>query len=749
MKKNFIYLMLFVFGVLGLVSCAEDMEYNNNGTVPVKELLVPAADAEMVLINNEEATTLFEWTVGDAVTTQKYYVVFYNAATGGKELFRIDNGQSTSEALISHDILSDVASRAGIAPDTAGDLYWNVIAYNGNNEAQPTTARNRLTVVRYGGIEDAPSNLYMGGIADLAEDAAVRTMAANGEVFDIYARFTSEDNLYITNRGDGTVARRFYIAEQDGATVLVEGEGESVKLDGVYHIQVDLGSARVKLEKIEGVALHWCWTPNYEQTAFEYQGLGTFKLANYTIPTGDSRYRFRALVNGVEYIWGAPASNDAEPTTLDGNYFDLVFTALGTNDQWGYKYKFMGVTRGQTCDVYIHLGARNYHVLDFGNIVPNPATAIETPAALAASTVDNPLDLNTVTEPFTFSWTVEEGEYKIAPKYRVIFSHDGVAVETIESEATSIVLEPGRIDNILDKIGIAAGESATLTWKVEAYILNNTAAQTCDEGVFTAKRMSLPTALYLTGAATEFGEDLAAAQAMNIVGKEGSGQFIIYTKLTAGAYRFATSNGADAKFYVLNGGKLIPGEGTIQNDTEAVYRITANVAAKSLTLEAITNVQLRNEGNGNWTTDFQYIGGGVWSAIDPASHISRIGWWGDRYYFAAFAADVEELWGYSRSNNDAPEVFHTEAVDPTAEDCPPQYIYIQKRGTIPRWDYTFKDGRGQSGFEHTIQEMYLHMNGNEKHNHPFYSFRAVWGSGYSGDRNAVHQTEFTYIANEL
>ena len=81
MKKNLLYLMLFVFGVMGMVSCAEDMEYNNNGTVPVKQLLVPAADAEMVLINNEEATTLFEWTVGDAVTTQKYYVVFYNAAT--------------------------------------------------------------------------------------------------------------------------------------------------------------------------------------------------------------------------------------------------------------------------------------------------------------------------------------------------------------------------------------------------------------------------------------------------------------------------------------------------------------------------------------------------------------------------------------------------------------------------------------------------------------------------------------------
>lgn len=742
--------MLFVFGVMGMVSCAEDMEYNNNSTVPVQELLVPAADAEMVLINNEEATTLFEWSIGEVVTTQKYYVVFYDQPTGGRELLRVDNATSSCEALISHDILSDVASRAGIAPSTKGDVYWNVIAYNGNNEAEPKIGCNTLSVIRYGGIEDAPSNLYMGGIADVEEGTAVRPMVANGEIFDIYTRVTPEDSIYITNRGDGTMARRFYIAQdENGATTIVEGDGESVALDGIYHIQVDLGSARVWLEKIEGVALHWCWTPNYEENAFEYQGLGTFKLANYTIPTGDNRYRFRALVNGVEYIWGAPASNDAEPTTLDGNYFDLVFTETGTNDQWGYKFKFMGVTRGQTCDIYIHLGARDYHVLDFGNIMPNPATAIETPAVLASSTVDNPTDLNAVAEPLTFSWTVEEGEYKIAPKYRVIFSYEGTAVETIESNTTSLTIEAGRIDNILDKVGIAAGEKATLTWKVEAYILNNTAVQTCEEGVFTASRMSLPSTLYITGEATEFGTDLAAAQAMNVVGKEGSGQFVIYTKLTAGSYRFATSTGDDAKFYALDGGKFVMSGNMMQNDSEAVYRITANVAAKSITMEAITNVQLKNEGNGNWTTNFEYVGNGVWSAIDPASHISRIGWWGDRYYFAAFAADVEELWGYSRSNNDAPEVFHTAATDPTAEDCPPQYIYIQKRGTISRWDYTFKDGRGQSGFEHTIQEMYLHMNGNEKHNHPFYSFRAVWGSGYSGDRNAVHQTEFTYIANEL
>lgn len=741
--------MLFVLGVMGMVSCAEDMEYNNNGTVPVQQLLVPAADAEMVLINNAEATTLFEWTVGDAVTTQKYYVVFYDQPTGGNEIYRIDNATSSSEALISHDLLTDVASRAGIAPSTKGDVYWNVIAYNGNNEAEPTTSRNRLSLVRYGGIEDAPSNLYMGGIADVEEGSVVRTMAANGEVFDIYTRVTPEDSIYITNRGDGTVARRFYIAEQDGATVLGEGDGESMVLDGVYHIQVDLGSARVKLEKIEGVALHWCWTPNYEENAFEYIGLGSFKLADYTIPTGDNRYRFRALVNGVEYIWGSTSGNDSEPTTLDGNYFDLVFTEKGSNDQWGYKFKFMDVTRGQTCDVYIHLGTRNYHVFDFGNIMPNPATAIETPALLAASTVDNPLDLNSVSEPLTFSWTVEAGEYKIAPKYRVIFSYEGTAVDTIETEQTSLSIEAGRIDNILDKIGIAAGEKATLTWKVEAYILNNVAPQTCEPGVFTASRMSLPSSLYITGVATEFGEDLASAQAMNVVGKEGSGQFILYTKLAAGTYHFATSNGADAKFYALDGGKLVMSGNMIQNDTEAVYRITANVAAKSLTLEPITKVQLRNEGNGNWTTDFEYVGGGVWSAVNPSAHLSRIGWWGDRYYFGAFAGDQEELWGYSRSNNDGPEVFHTAAVDPTAEDCPPQYIYIQKRGTISRWDYTFKDGRGQSGFEHTVQEMYLHMNGNDNHNHPFYSFRAVWGEGYSGDRNAVHQTEFVYIANEL
>ena len=746
MKNTIKYLMLAFFGMLGLASCVKEMEYTNDGTVPVQELLVPAADAEMVLINSADATSLFEWTLGTTKTTQKYYVVFYDKADGGKELYRFNNNKPSCEALISHDLLSSVAAKAGIAPSQKGDIWWNVISYNGNNEQKSDVASNKLTVVRYDGIDDVPSSLYMGGISDVAEGMTVRQMAANGNVFDIYARLSANDKYYFTNRGDGNVARRFYIAEGENGATLLEGDAESVSLDGVYHIQLDLGRSAAKMEKIEGVALHWCWTPDYNANALQYDGLGVWSLKNYTIPTGDNRYRFRALVDGVEYIWGAPASNDAEPSTLDGSYFDIVFTEKGNISQWDYKFKFMGVTKGQSCDVYLKLGERNHHVLDFGNITPNPVTAVSTPAAIASSSEGSPVDLSSINGELRFSWTVEPGDYKISPKYRVIFSHNGAAVETIETENTFITIEAGHLDNMLDKVGIAAGKSATLSWKVEAYILNNTAAQTCDAESFTVSRISLPTALYLTGAATEFGTNLANAGKMNIVGKEGSGQFTLYSKINAGQYRFATSKGSDARYYVLDGGKLVSGNGNITNSKEAVYRITVNIATKELKLEEITDIQIRNEGNGGWTYKFTYTGNGIWES--KSMGMNRIGWWGERYYFSAFADGVEELWGYSRQNNDQPEVFHTDAADPTHEDDPPQYIYIQKRGNISRWDYTFKDGRG-GGLEHNFNEVYLHLNGNAEHNHPFYKIRCTWGEYYPGDRNTPLETEFVYIANQL
>lgn len=249
--------------------------------------------------------------------------------------------------------------------------------------------------------------------------------------------------------------------------------------------------------------------------------------------------------------------------------------------------------------------------------------------------------------------------------------------------------------------------------------------------------------LFIYGAASEYGENIEGAREFLVIGEK---QYQLYTKLTAGEYSLVSSNKDDAITYVLNEGQLVEGEGTLLNETEAVYRITADLVAKTITFEAITGIQLKHGGNGDWTRDFTYAGDGVWESKNIG--LGRIGWWGERYYFAAFANEKEEIWGYHRSNNDGPEIYHYQAEDSTNNNLPPQYIYIRDRGAISSWDYTFKDGR-EGKMEHNLEEVYLHMNGNERHNHPYYQIRCTWGEFYGGDKSQTINTDFVYIGQTL
>ena len=251
--------------------------------------------------------------------------------------------------------------------------------------------------------------------------------------------------------------------------------------------------------------------------------------------------------------------------------------------------------------------------------------------------------------------------------------------------------------------------------------------------------------LFIYGAASEFGEAISGAREFRVIGEK---QYQLYTKLTAGEYSLVSSNKEDATSYILSEGLLVEGEGTLQNATEAVYRITVDLVAKSITMEAITGVKMHGCDDGNWTNEnYTYAGDGVWEC-KGITNLGRIAWHGKRYRFAAMANDVEEVWGYYRSNNDGPEVYHYTAEDSTNNNLPPQYIYTRTRGDIDNWSYSFKDGRGGS-MEHNLEEIYLHMNGNERHNHPYYQIRCTWGEYYGGDKNQTISTDFVYIGQTL
>lgn len=742
---------LLVFGACAISSCVDDMEYDNDGTIAVKELLAPSAGAQLWLVNDPEATTFFEWAVPTSQTTQQYQIVFYDEPTGGRELMRIANNSTYCSAIVSHDNLMLIASKAGIKPSGSGAIYWNVLACNGNRETPSAAQRSSLTVTRYDAIEDIPDNLYLGGVADLAGDALRRFATTDDGVFEIFARVEAGEQLFFTNRGDGTTARRFYLSDDEGKLLIGEGEEASAEMDGIYRLVLDFNTSRAVAEKIEDVAYFYCWTGDNDRKPMEYMGQGVWELTGYTIPTGDSRYRFRAMMNGVEYIWGASASQDAAPSSLEGNYYDVIFTERGNKDQWGYKYKFMDMTRGLTATLRLHMtGERNYHQLDFGNVTPLGVSTIVTPAPLLGSTAENPVDLADLGNAApVFSWTVPDATYGIAPKYRVVFYLDGREIRRIDAgTATSLEVTAGDLDAMLSDAGIAAKATATLTWGVETYILDQTAPMAIEPGVFSLVRLRLPEKLFILGDATEFGASVAGARQMTEIGNPGGGSFQLYTQLKSGTYNFVSDVTGKYNTYTLTDGKLVEGTEGIRAEA-GIYRITVAIATKSLTLEKIGDVQLRNEGNGDWTQTLSYAGDGSW--VTPSSmNITRIGNNGERYYFSAIIDTGEEIWGYSRSNNDGPEVYHWQDKDSSNGDVPPQRIFVRKRDNISRWDYTFKDGRG-AGFstEHNFRKAQLFMNGDEQDKNPHYHVTGVWGEFYSGDRNDVIDTHYVYIANTL
>jgi hypothetical protein len=261
--------------------------------------------------------------------------------------------------------------------------------------------------------------------------------------------------------------------------------------------------------------------------------------------------------------------------------------------------------------------------------------------------------------------------------------------------------------------------------------------------------------LFIYGEASEYGADITGAREFRHI---SDNTYQLYTKLTAGTFNLTSSTHGDIYYYkgddssdTPNTYTLTQGNGyfagtPLENTTEAVYRITVDLTAMTMTLEAITGVQLKHGGNDDWTRDFTYASDGVWESKNIG--IERIGWWGERYNFAAFANEKEEIWGYHRSNNDGPEVYHYTAEDPTNNNLPPQYLYVRDRGEISSWDYTFKDGR-EGSMEHNLEEVYLHMNGNEHHNHPYYQIRCTWGEFYDGDKSQTINTDFVYIGQTL
>src|SRR5690606_27553220 len=138
-----------------------------------------------------------------------------------------------------------------------------------------------------------------------------------------------------------------------------------------------------------------------------------------------------------------------------------------------------------------------------------------------------------------------------------------------------------------------------------------------------------PDELFLTGTATEGGEDIANAVYLK---KTGATSFEVYTSLKSGEYRFITRKADNAEVYYINGSDLETNGETTYGGDRGVYRIRLDFIDGSVTKTTVENIELWFPPLGKYLFDLEYIGNGVWKAADKLIEFKQESWGRDERY---------------------------------------------------------------------------------------------------------------------
>ncbi|MDO6429266.1 SusE domain-containing protein [Flavitalea sp. BT771] len=119
-----------------------------------------------------------------------------------------------------------------------------------------------------------------------------------------------------------------------------------------------------------------------------------------------------------------------------------------------------------------------------------------------------------------------------------------------------------------------------------------------------------PTALYITGTATETGDDITKALQMK---RLPDGVFEIYTKLSAGTYQFVDGlTGTARKFYLADDHGIVPDGSNTFTGASKIVRIRINFDQINSSMIEVKSIQLWYcDGNTFWFT-LPYTSNGVW-----------------------------------------------------------------------------------------------------------------------------------------
>lgn len=228
-----------------------------------------------------------------------------------------------------------------------------------------------------------------------------------------------------------------------------------------------------------------------------------------------------------------------------------------------------------------------------------------------------------------------------------------------------------QLNQIAALAGIESSQQGTLKWTVFSS-KGFSPMKAEEERTLSLTRLSgladIPDNLYITGAATENGDDLSEALVMK---KLADGEFEIYTQLTEGeSFKFVSATSGTPLEFSLSGEKVVVG-GTSSVSKTGVYKYYLDFNIGSFTSKEVTKVSLYL----NWSQmkiELPYKGYGVWEMTDHTiTGLSGGENTDDRYKFRMESSEGETEW--RAVNNDS---------KPTGNEA---YYYMVEKNNVEQW----------------------------------------------------------------
>jgi len=331
---------------LAFASCKKDEKALNLDLEPVTTLNAPTDGTDIKLQPATGASLVFKWNAtkaadGDLVL---YEIVFDKAGGNfSKPVYKTvsDGSGVQAQATITQKDMNKIASLAGVASSSSGQVKWAVIASKATNTKLSTSSRT-LTIERPAGFAVLPAALYLTGTATEggadASKAIPLKKTADG-VFEVYTSLQA-GSYQLTDKPDGSGTK--YYVDANGIIQLGSSATTVSGATKVYRLGFDMNVATTSSTEIQSMGLYMS-AYNTEIGTLDYKGNGTWEAASipvvfYQFSWGrDERYKYIVHTPaGLEY-WGSEHADNVPPAGQPADYFYLLPV---TNDQWSNTYKF-------------------------------------------------------------------------------------------------------------------------------------------------------------------------------------------------------------------------------------------------------------------------------------------------------------------------------------------------------------------------------------------------------------------------